>query len=604
MQTRKTFVLSILSVFILLACSKESEPINNEKDKVIDSPDPKLTVSAFSPQKVDLGDTISIKGKNFSRGFELLMNDDFRLQVVFSNDTVIMFKVPYQNFNPDNFKITLNDLDSEIKIYENPFELYEPQVDSVSSKIGFRDKAVIYGKHLTNPPNQTWNIVSINNKMVGAEFQSKDSIVVDLRFLYLTSHENDLLIQAQLQEINLENGLKIAPPEIHGVNKSRIKVGDTLEVYGKYLLDGSLANKVFIDGNRAKVFEAFSDTLWVEMPIGPYQDRDISDLNVKVYSKEVSLGIDLHLENTWYLNDVLRKKEVTDSPYAGNISKFSFQENGEFFINSVVPGDNHTFFNTRLLRYDPQTQVLTNLPEIPVNNDLSGNGLQLFPIQNGMDVFLYLPRSENNFFRYNYTSGELTPLKDFPGPEINDGTGVILNDKFYFGLGHTGSMTVTANREMYEYDISNDLWTLHSEMPFESEHAYNSRKSDFTWNNSLYTGNGGERQYDFWKFTPIEGWTKKKSIPDPVSSYAHFQTNDKAFYFHQHDNAFWEYERFSDSWSKRTDLALGRYFFSPEAAFIINEYVYLFGAYTDYSYEGSSVIRDDYIILRTEISNL
>ena len=606
MPSKKLILIYLLPFFIFMACSTDSETDDREDNNQQEpEPDPVTNISGFTPTKADLGDTISIKGENFSRNFELLMNE-MKLKVVFSNDSIIKFEVPYSNFNPFNFKVILNDQEAESKVFENPFELYEPKIDSISSEIGFKDKAVIYGSHLTNRPNQYRNIVYINNEMIDTEFQSKDSIIVNLRFLYLTSFENDLLVQAQLQEVRMDNGLKIAPPELNGINKNKIKVGDTLEVYGKYFLSGSTdINKVYIDGSRAEIFDVNSDTLWVKMPPGPYDDRSISKVRLELYTKEATLDTDLHLENTWYLYDVLKKDEVTDSPYVGNVSKYTFQEGNYLYLNTYMKQDISNYTNNRILQYDPATRELKDLPTIPIDfENYLANDLQLFPAKNGMEAYLYLMKAEDNFYRYNYNSGELTQLKDYPGAEIREGSGAVLNNKFYFGLGHTGTNSVTVNLDMYEYDIINNTWKLHSEMPFESDRAYNSRKTDFIWNNSLYTGNGSDWQYDFWKFNPTEGWVQKESIPHPISSTAYFQVNDKAFYYHQYDNEFWEYQRSDDSWSNRADLAIGKYRIATESAFVIGEYAYIIGYYNDYGYEESAAQQRDQLILRTEISNL
>ena len=603
----KYFRLLYFSLFILCllaACSPDSEAQEEETEPEI-IPDPVSNVSGFSPQKVDLGDTITIQGENFSRNFQLLLNE-MPLRVVFNNDSVIKFEITYHNYNPFNFKVILNDNESDSKVFENPFQLFEPKIDSVSSKIGFKDKVTIYGSHLTNHPSRTRDIVYVNNEMFEAEYQSKDSIVFDLRFQYLDTHENDLLVQAQLQEIRLEKGLKIAPPEIEGIDKANIKVGDTLKIQGKYFLDWSTnQNKVYIDNIRAEILEATSENILIKMPMGPYEDRDITEVKVKLFDKVATQDIDLHLENTWYLSDVVKTEDITDSPYVGNIAMSSFAENDKFFINSFMRSNDDNFINDRISQYDPITKELVDLPRIPVTfENYTGGILQLYTSNNDLELFIYLSRDENNFFRYNYISGELTELADFPGPEISEATGAILDNSFYLGLGHTGNNSVFANREMYEYDISSNTWSLHSEMPFESDRAYNSRKTDFIWDNSLYTGNGSEWQYDFWKFSPADGWVRKKSIPNPISSEAYFKANNKAFYYHQYSNEFWEYNRTEDTWNNRSDLAIGKYRISVEFSFAIGDHVYLIGYFNDYGYEESPVGRRDQLILRTELSNL
>ncbi len=595
----KLFTFFIFSG-ILISCSKEddSEPSSPEKGES----NPPIEISEFYPLQVDLGDTIEIKGENFTRNFDLKLNDR-PLKVILSNDSVIKFEVPYSGFNPFNFKVILNDEEAETKVFENPFQLYKPEVDSISTNIGFNDKVTIYGSHLTNVPNKTRDIVFINNEMIEVEFQSKDSIVFDMRFFHLESYVNDLLVQAQLQEVRLDGKLKIAPPEIEGVDKETVKVGDTIVVYGKYFINIRDLNKVYLDGNRTQIIEASKDSLWIKVPMGPYEDRQINDLNLKIYSEETSIDPALYLEDIWYLSDVIDKEEITNSPYAGNIAPSSFQVGNLFYINSFMRGNSDNFLNNRIIEYNPVTKELNELAEIPLEfENYEGRDFQIFPNGSGSNVFVYLSRSDDNFFNFNYSTGEIKALQDFPGENINEATAAVLGGKFYMGLGHTGSTSNMAHWNMYEYNVDEDSWTLHSKMPAESEFAYNSRKTNFKWNNELYTGNGGDRQYDFWKFTS-SGFEEMKSIPNPISSQAYFKTSEKAFYYHQYDNEFWEYSKSNDAWNNRSDLAIGKYRFTAESGFVIGDFAYLIGYYNDYGYEESPQ-QNDIFILKTELSKL
>ncbi len=603
MPTRTNLFFYLFSTIFLISCSTETETETQEERPAEIIQEHSSSVSDFTPREVDLGDIITIKGENFSREIQLLINE-MPLSVTFNNDSIIKFKVPYSNFNPFNFKLILNDSIAESKVFENPFKLYEPKIDSISRGIGFGDKAVLYGSHLTNSPNKTRDIVFINNEMVQVEFQSKDSIVFNLP--YLNTYENDILVQAQLQEIRKEKGLKIAPPVIDSISKNRIKIGETLEIYGKHFLQWSTTeNKVYIEGSRAEIIEASKDKITIKIPMGPYENRNISNIEVKIYTEQTSLESNLYLEDKWYLHDVLKKSEITDSGYPGVISASSFQEGNHFYINSYMKKENDNYMNDRLLQYDPQTRELLNLPDINLTFDNStGHNLQLFSAGNNQEIFIYLSREEDNFYRYNYLSGNLESLAEFPGPHISEATGAVLDHNFYFGLGHTGNGSVVVNTEFWEYDIANNNWSLHSEMPFESNNAYNSRKTDFVWNNSLYTGNGSDWQYDFWKFTPSEGWIKQQSVPNPLSSYAFFQLQDRAFYYHQYDNEFWEYNQVENKWINRQDLAIGQYRFIPESAFVIGDDAYMIGYYNDYGYGESPAMRYDILILKTEISNL
>lgn len=591
---RKLSLLIFLNV-LLFSCSKD-DVTEEEKQK------PQLAeIGNFAPAKVDLGDTITISGKNFSRDIRLSLNDR-ELPLILNNDSLIKFQVPYFGYNPFNFEIKVNDQAQETKVFKNPFELYEPRVDSIPSNFGFRERVTIYGKHLTNVSGKTHDIIYLNNEAIDVLSHSKDSIVFQLP--YLSRHDHDLLIKAQLQEVRLPKGVKVAAPSIDSISVNSAKVGDVIKIYGQYFYPySSNTNKVFFDGIPTEIVEAHPDSLIVKMPIGPYKDREINSVQVELFGKEISEAIDLYLEDTWYMHDFIRDREVSNTGYASNISSYSFTDQNKFYLNSYKNVD-YEVYNAFLFEYDPVSQTMEELAPIPIEK-IPGMGynFHFYPFGDGSHVYIYINRKEDNFFKYNYKTGELTVLADFEDEVINDAIGTFLNGNFHFGMGHTGHSSIVGYNKIWVYNEVADTWNLSSERPYESEYAYNSDSSVFVFDNKLYIGNGGERQYQFWEFSS-GNWTEKSSLQDPLPNTVSFQTENKGFYYHPYKNVFWEYDVRTNAWTSRKDLALGRYGVGEETILVLDEYVYFIGYSIGYPYDESGIFRSDHFVLRTEISNL
>ena len=214
-------------MFFLYSCDKNS-PIDTEIEDVVDLT---LKIESVFPVKADLGDTLSIVGKNFERSVILYLNEK-KLDILFNNDSLVKFRVPYDGFDPFDYKIKIDNGEGieNIKILTSPFQLFAPIVDSIPVNFKFGKEVVIYGKHLTNIPTRKTDIIYLDNEPITVTSQNKDSIAFKLPN-NLQNFDHNILIKAQLQELEILNGIKIPQPTITGANKNEVKVGDEIMIY-------------------------------------------------------------------------------------------------------------------------------------------------------------------------------------------------------------------------------------------------------------------------------------------------------------------------------------------------------------------------------------
>lgn len=577
-----------------------------DEDEITSIPKiPILEIGQVFPETNDLGDTISLKGKNFKRNMKLSINEKL-LDIVFNNDSLIKFRIPYHGFDPTNFKIKVNIEDTITKLLPNPFRLYKPIIDSISEPYGFEDYVTVYGKHLTNDPNSTNDIVYLNQKAINVTNHNRDSIVFLLPSS-INTFEIDILIKAQLQLIERKKGVKIPKPIIGSISKDSVLVGDKVTIYGSHLYSRfSNAYEISIANNKVEILNIYRDSITVKIPLGPYNDREIGNIKIKLFDSEANKNTKLYLKNKWYLNTSKRHYEVSNGIAAvGNITPWSFHDNNAMYFN-IFRKENNKVLNNYLYKYNPNSREWLELIKIPIETESMrfGDVFHLYPLNDGEHVYIYLNRKSNNFYKFNFITGEITPLADFIFDDIiSRPTGFFDNNLFYFGLGTTGSNSVFQNRKLWKYDESINKWGLVSEIPLVSEKGLRNFPSIFKQNGKIYIGNGDEKTYDFWEFTPGNNWIRKSDITNPVQNAIHTQIEEKGFYYNRFQKNIWEYDINNDKWKKRDELKINTYSFGHETMFIHDNYVYIVGYQLGYPPNVSNFSNYDHIILRTEISN-
>ena len=582
-----SIIILVISTMFIYSCNDS----NNDIEKIPKELD--LKVERVFPAKANLGDTLSLIGENFKRSIILKIKEK-QLEIVFNNDTLIKFKVPYDGFDPLDFIIQIDNGEGveNVEVLSTPFELYKPIIDSIPVNLNYDREVVIYGKHLTNSPLTKYDIVYFNNQNINVKSHSKDSIVFQLPN-NIQRFNHNILIKAQLQELELINGVKIPEPSIVGTSKSDIKAGEELMIYLKNFQPNIMRSKsFFIENNKAEILESYKDSILIKMPIGPYESRNLENLKIEVFEKEFSNNLDLKLTSKWYLWDSKSDYELTGGlASVGNLTFWSFYDNNLAHFN--VYKNNDKTLNNAIFSYNPENKQWKE-SIIPIDTkDMSfGNVFYFFPLYDGEYTYLYISRKTNNFYKYNFKTNTLVQLRDFVNDElIQQPTGFVNNGSLYFGLGYKGETSVFQNRTIWKYQEMNNSWEKITEIPLVNDSDLRNGVSVFKYNGKFYIGNGNEHTTNFWEYTPDNQWVRKEDIPYSSQYAINVQVNERGFYYNKYLRSFFEYDIIKDEWIERNDLSVEEYNLRHEYMFIHNNYVYFVGE------------KNKHLILRTELSN-
>lgn len=604
----KKFLLLPVFSLIFFGCEPEENPTPPDPPE-IEVPEPTqpevLSVQEVRPVKNDIGDTVTIEGKNFSRELRLSL-DEIRVSPVLLNDTIIKFKIPFGDYDPFNFQLKLED-NGDTLVLQDPYQLYAPVIDSIPERFGFAEKITLYGKHLTNPASNWRGILYLNELEVDVLSHSRDSIVFELPW-EAQKFQYDVRVKAQLQEVSSPGALKIQPPSFERLSKTSVDIGEVITLYGSYFYPNQPGlNKISFQGNRAEVLEAYRDSLKVRIPMGPYKSREIKELKIQLFEKESLFSVNMDILSTWYMYGYKRDYDISHGTGGvGNISPWSFAANGAFYFNVYRRNSRNIAINNVLYKYTPEDDQWEeiDLSSLSVEFDF-GDRLEFYPQRGTPNVLIYLYRDTDNLYKLNLETREVVQLKDHPIDQfLQHGIGFHLNGNFYFGHGYTWDMGTHPNRMFWRYDYNSDTWTEIGAMPDATDGYSRLGTSIFYTANSVIIGNGHDIAYDQWEFSANETWTRKADILDPTSNAIHVQKNQKGFYYNYLGPHIWEYDIPGDQWTRRDDLQIGYYSTGHETMFIHDNYVYYVGYLQDYTPDGTPYFRHDHAILRTELSNL
>lgn len=178
-------------------------------------------------------------------------------------------------------------------------------------------------------------------------------------------------------------------------------------------------------------------------------------------------------------------------------------------------------------------------------------------------------------YRYNDTNDTWTKVSNYPGGNIYDGIGFVIDSMAYVGLGSDESGFRSGL--LYAYNSRTDTWTQKKSFPaMERTNAFS-----FVLNGKAYVGCGDNyigqnRMYlsDVWEYDPISNsWTQLGDFTGGgrvgmtatvVGNKAYVGMGDDGSFFY---NSFFEYDQANDDWiSRATFPGSNRSFYGATSA--------------------------------------
>lgn len=204
--------------------------------------------------------------------------------------------------------------------------------------------------------------------------------------------------------------------------------------------------------------------------------------------------------------------------------------------------------NNKLFEYDMDTNVYTELPNIPYNFGWGG--------MNGYNGELYIfggKHDTTTAYKYNPTTQTYTQLADIPVGFVS-AISVTLGDKIYLVTGRPFESSSTRYNTIYEYNPADNTYRLCNATIHSGD-----CKGATSYKGYLYIFGGDQENRTCYRYNPRTDTSKKMgSIPfDCTDTYA--CATDDAIYLvgsSGSPNALWKYEPGADKYTQLPDTSI------------------------------------------------
>ncbi|GET22110.1 IPT/TIG domain-containing protein [Prolixibacter denitrificans] len=550
-------------------------------------------VTSFSPETGSWGDTITIRGKNFSYvGYENTVKlGTIQALVTSASDTLLTIRVP-EKLIEDKVNLSVS-IFGNTSIAPNMFNYLVPEITKIEPLNGsFGDTITISGNNFTN--DIRYNKVFFGNvSAIITSFSNKEIKVIVPGALNQTL--SSIKLESTGHQLVYGTQFRLDAPVVESYNPaSATKPNQEITITGKNFNPVTQYNTVFIDGYQANITDATDTTLKVILPdevIPFYQISRFANLSVSLSIADQTImatdSLPLFWHSTW-----TRKK---DFPGAGRYKGIAFTSNGKGYYGTGISNvlNDYTYYSD-FWEYDPTTDSWARKTDVPGNPRA---GAVSFIINNqgyvgtGSDHMYSSSQNEDtnhfkDFYRYDATTDSWTRIADFAGIGRHSAAAFSYNDMGYVGTGYWGNDKPDGAwqvaDDMWRYDPVNNNWTEIGKFPratnsaigindgnsgyiYDTDSLFVYTESEwgklnapvlqswdnigFSLNGNLYFGMGSTNSALIWEYNPISGTATKRPI-DPEDgrlSASVFVIDGKAYIVggtngSQTKNDVWEFD--------------------------------------------------------------
>lgn len=524
--------------------------------------------SDFSPKIGNWGDTIYIKGKGFSYRNNGVTFKNIPSKVIQSTDSTITCIVPLEirdRFVPINIRTA-----GGISSSKTDFELISPQITSILPLNGtFRDELTITGKNFSELI--TSNEVFFGNVPATITYADKNIIKV-LVPDDLESGTEPIKVISNLKETVYSANFNLNTPEITFIEDS-VHANTEIIVKMKNYHPISSKNAIWIENYLSEILDQNGDNFTIKVPWGPFKRRKFK-VKVQVLDLTYEHPQEINILDKWVL--VSNKLPFE---FNGSVDN-AVVANGEAYI--IAPKKDTQEFSLWKFNSEDYSWQNTKFPFSSEFNLSSG-----VVESDGNDIYVYIPNSTNDFWKYDPATLSWSQKSNFIGNTRNDPTHFSIGEDIYVGLGvDYEPYTNIYYSDFYKYTPSTDQWVRVSDVPFGIYQGNGRiRTMSFVLNGLGYFTGGALSSGDTnsWSYNPITNqWIQIADNP-----YA-FQSGDASFEL----NGFgyitgsgysltesWRYNSSANVWERSDDIGKPR---SNHFAFSINGRAYIGGGGNNY----------------------
>ncbi|WP_347174995.1 IPT/TIG domain-containing protein [Polaribacter uvawellassae] len=535
-------------------------------------------ILSLEPNSGVWGDTIQIKGKNFSyiNSNNKVTFKDKVASVIKSNDSIITAVVP-EGVNSKEVTVGLEIANRETYA-ATKFIIKSPTITSIAPLTAtFGEEITITGDNFGLKPE--FNKVYFGDVLAEVSASNKNSIKVivpnDLELSFAP-----VKVQSNAIDVTYNQNFILKKPVITFVDDN-IKSNTEIIIKADYFNPKKENNKILFDNIEGEIISIENKNIKVKIPLGPFKKRElkiklkVADLIVE-YSKEVSL-----IDQWILVSDDLPFR------YYGH-SSYYLSANNEIYL--VARPKHYSEDDDYLWKLNPND---FSWERFDIPNNIQINNF----ISDGINLYFY-DGSNNNFWEYNLATNQWAQKQSYPGAKRRGASQFLLNGEIYIGLGSNDeNYTSVFYKNFYKYNPSSNLWKQISDFPYNNSFRRNFT-STFVINNIAYLGNGASHtgMTDFWSYNAnSDSWLRIADFPDARSRSSSFALNNFGYITGGskvgggNNTDCWQYDPNLDTWNKIENIGIiGR---GSHFSFVLNGKAYVGGGSNE---SGGSNVFDMY----------
>lgn len=515
-------------------------------------------ITSVSPTQAVCGDTVVIKGENFSFTpvNNMVLFNNVEAIVLNSGPGELLVKVPPAAEGQVKIAITVSGLRAKNMI---DFTVMAPILTGFFPLSGtFGDTITLSGSNFC--VDSLYSRVYFNNKRAQIVVMSRDHYKV------IVPPENNITpAEIQIKYFNYfsyNEQFTLDQAVIENISSQKVVVGSTLLISGKNFNPASGMTTVEIGGINATVISCSESEMEVLVPTSLDPGNYDFSLTTLPGSPVIWSGT---------LEIFARWRRLKDFPGEARTGAAGFCANGKGYL---VAGKEQSFsLLSDTWEYDPVADQWTEkanfLKQLTIMTGLTLNNT-------GYVTMGKISSSYNlNLYCYNPVNDSWTTKATKPGSGSSmKSPGFVIDEKAYF----------TEYFNLYEYNATTDKWNQKSSLPIS---GYFGGGVAFTIGSKGYFGIGDHigNGYinSFYEYNPTsDTWTKKADFPgEPRGSATGFSLpNGKGYVgmgFIENGRRYlkdmWEYDPVTNQWTRIEDFpGLERY---DPVVFIINSKAYI-----------------------------
>jgi len=527
-----------------------------EFESAYNSPDP--IISLFSAPNGSWGDTVTIKGKNFSYFIDNIKVHfgDADALIYASNDSTILVKVP-DNENNDSVNLAVNVYDN-IAVSKTKFKYLKPEIEDFLPKSGtFNDTITILGSNFPLYSN------NCQAKFDGISAQVLEYSKTEIKLLIPLKISNPVSeLDVTVSGVNkvFSSKFHLNTPVLSDFSPVKTNMAKSvITIFGQNFNPDATLDNVRIGNHNAQVISASKNQLEIKVPYDLDEGNHLISVTAGgmtcTSNNEVSftspwtkkadfpgsgrwLAIGLSIKDKGYIG-LGNSENLYYSSYL--IDFWEYDAGTENWIRKTdfnAPRNNPVYFSLNNYGYiGAGYRWITILGDFWQYIPDTGEWIQkagkssdmVSPVCFSVAGCGYYCDDRNRYlWKYDPLSNSWLNIGNLPVSRSYS-TGFAIGNKLYYCTGYYSNAFYT---DLWEYDIPGNKWTSKAKLPGIARYG----AIGFALNGKGYLGLGqanfeGTFLKDFWEYDPVANiWTRIPDFPGVArSSAVSFVINNKAY---------------------------------------------------------------------------